>query len=49
MVFDRKEYMKDYYKKNNNKLKKYSSNYKKKDKKSIPIELKRGKFLITFD
>lgn len=49
MVFDRKEYMKQYYKKNNIKLKKYSSDYKKKDTKIIPVELKRGKFIITFD
>lgn len=49
MVFDRKEYMKNYYKKNSTKLKQYSSDYKKKDKQSIPMEVKRGSFTIVFN
>jgi len=49
MVFDRKQYMKQYYKKNSTKLKQYSSEYKKKDKQSIPYQIKKGSFLITFN
>ena len=51
MVFNRKEYMKNYYEKNKPKLKQYSSNYKKKQKGiiDIPIEVKKGQFLITFN
>ena len=51
MVFNRKEYMKKYYEKNKPKLKQYSSNYKKKRQGiiEIPIEVKKGQFLITFN
>mgnify|MGYP003128293732 CR=1 FL=1 len=48
-MFDRKEYMKNYYRKNKEKLKKYSSEYKKGKEKIIPVEVRRGTFLITFN
>jgi len=48
-MFDRKEYMKQYYKKNQEHLKRYSSEYKKKDKINIPVEVKRGSFTISFN
>jgi hypothetical protein len=50
MVFNRKEYMKQYYQKNQEKLKKYSSNYKQKKKGIVfvPVEIKRGSFLVSF-
>jgi len=48
MVFDRKEYMKQYYKKNSSKLKQYSSEYKKGNKR-LPVEVKKGVFLLSFN
>ena len=47
--FNRKEYMKTYYRNHKLKLKQYSSEYKKKDKQSIPYQIKKGSFLITFN
>ena len=56
-MFDRKSYMKEYYKKNQDKLKKYSSEYKKQSvggrgrgaASNIPVEVKKGKFCLSFD
>ena len=53
-MFDRKAYMKEYYKKNQDKLKKYSSEYKKQSvggrgSSNIPVEVKKGKFCLSFD
>ena len=44
--------MRKYYKKNQNKLKEYSSEYKKEKRgktKTIPVEIKSGMFLVTFN
>lgn len=52
-MFDRKKYMKEYYLKNQEKLKSYSAEYKRKKKglptKPIKAKVKNGDFLITFD
>ena len=49
--FNRKEYMKNYYRKNKLKLKQYSSEYKKNKKgyKTIPVEVKKGVFFLSFN
>jgi len=47
-----KDYFKDYYQKNKDKIKKQSkNNYDKKKGKvnSIPVEIKQGRFIISFE
>ena len=46
-----KQYFKEYYKRNQDKLKQYQSNYynNKAGKSNIPVEFKKGIFILNFD
>tara|TARA_R110001632_G_scaffold79926_2_gene178932 strand:- start:1468 stop:1644 length:177 start_codon:yes stop_codon:yes gene_type:complete len=58
-MFDRKAYMRDYYKKNKDKLKKYSIDYTNNTNNTnnknkvkvyeIPIQVKKGDFILSFN
>jgi len=53
-MFDRKAYMREYYKKNQNKLKSYSSDYKKTKRgvgvsPSPTIQVKKGPITLSFN
>ena len=52
-MFDRKAYMREYYRKNQNKLKTYSSNYKKQKRGITPgpttIQIKKGPIILSFN
>jgi len=51
MTFDRKQYHREYYKKNQDKLKKDQKTryYKKEYTEGIELTIKRGNFIISFD
>lgn len=53
-MFDRKAYMREYYRKNQNKLKTYSSNYKKQKRglgfsPTQTIQIKKGPIILSFN